>query len=198
MDDFTRFDAAAQGLTPPARSPVFVSVLLRQAALSLVVAIAYYGGVHLGMALTFATEAVSTLWPPNAILLTALLFTPLRTWWAVLLAVLPAHLASQIELGVPTSMSVCWYMSNSAEALVGAGLLRHYLDRLPRLDSVRDVATLILIAGVLAPAATSFLDAGFVALVGWRYSAYWPVWEARTLSNSRLSRQEASDDRHLQ
>ena len=184
MDDFTRFDAAAQGLTPPARSPVFVSVLLRQAALSLVVAIAYYGGVHLGMALTFATEAVSTLWPPNAILLTALLFTPLRTWWAVLLAVLPAHLASQIELGVPTSMSVCWYMSNSAEAIVGAGLLRHYLDRLPRLDSVRDVATLILIAGVLAPAATSFLDAGFVALVGWRYSAYWPVWEARTLSNS--------------
>jgi signal transduction histidine kinase len=148
------------------------------------VALAYYGGVHLGMAFTFATEPVSTLWPPNAILLTTLLFTPVRTWWAVLLAVLPAHMVSEMELGVPNSMSVCWYLSNSAEAFLGAGLLRHYLGRLPRLDSVRDVATLILVAGILAPAATSFLDAGFVALVGWRYSAYWPIWEARTLSNS--------------
>ncbi len=166
-----------------AGSPVFLSAS-RQVALCVGVALAYYGGVHLGMALTFATEAVSALWPPNAILLAALMFTPVRMWWAVLLAVFPAHLVSEIELGVPNSMSVCWYVSNSTEAILGAGLLRHYLDRLPRLDSVRDVTTLILITGVLAPAATSFLDAGFVAIIGWRYSAYWPLWEARTLSNS--------------
>mgnify|MGYP001317640136 CR=1 FL=1 len=40
-----------------------------------VVAVAYYIGVRVGLALTMKTQPVSTLWPPNAILLAALLLT---------------------------------------------------------------------------------------------------------------------------
>jgi two-component system, LuxR family, sensor kinase FixL len=183
VDDFGQIGVGAELRTRTSNSTVSPGVL-RTLALCFVVAIAYYGGVRLGMAITLSSEPVSTLWPPNNILLTALLFMPVRTWWAVLSVVFPAHIAAEVGFGVPTSMSACWYVSNSAEAILGALLLRHFLERLPRLDRARDVATLILVAGMLAPAATSFLDAAFVALIGWRYTSYWQVWEARTLSNS--------------
>jgi len=184
VDDFTQFGGAAEGLAPTSNSTVATRAI-RQLGLCLVVALAYYGGVRLGMAFTFSSEPVSTLWPPNAILSAALLFTPVRAWWAVLLMVFPAHLAAEIGQGVPNSMSVCWYVSNSTEAILGATLLRQLLGRLPRLDSARDVATLIVAVGMLSPTATSFLDTAFVALIGWRYDhSYWQVWETRTLSNS--------------
>jgi len=58
----------------------------------LIVAVAYYLGARLGLALTMHPQPVSTLWPPNAILLAALLLTPPRIWPFVLLGALPAHL----------------------------------------------------------------------------------------------------------
>jgi len=42
-------------------------------ASALVLGIAYYVGAKVGFALTFDPHPVSTLWPPNAILLAALL-----------------------------------------------------------------------------------------------------------------------------
>jgi two-component system, LuxR family, sensor kinase FixL len=150
----------------------------------IVVAVGYYCGARLGMALTFVSEPVSTLWPPNALLLSALLVTRRRQWWVLLICVLPAHLLAEIRTGVPQHMSVLWYVSNSTEATLGAALILHYIGRPPRLDRVWDVSVLIAIAGVVAPVVSSFLDAGFVALTGWRYSAYWQVWQTRTLSNS--------------
>src|SRR5438034_11255598 len=64
-----------------------------------IVAVAYYIGVRIGLALTMTTLPVSTLWPPNAILLAALLLTPTRAWWIMLLAALPAHLAGELSHG---------------------------------------------------------------------------------------------------
>jgi integral membrane sensor domain MASE1 len=45
-----------------------------------IVAVGYYVGVRIGLALTMPSHPVSTLWPPNAILLAALLLTPTRAW----------------------------------------------------------------------------------------------------------------------
>ena len=75
----------------------------------LAVAAAYYGGSHVGFALTPAEQAISPLWPPNAILLAALLLAPRRLWPAFLLAVLPAHLLVQLPHGVPLATSLGWY-----------------------------------------------------------------------------------------
>src|SRR4029078_8702445 len=55
----------------------------------------YYLGARLGLALTFEPLPISVLWPPNAILLATLLLVPTRDWWIVLVAALPAHLASE-------------------------------------------------------------------------------------------------------
>jgi integral membrane sensor domain MASE1 len=69
----------------------------RAGLIALGVAVAYYVGAKIGFALTAAPLPVSTLWPPNAILLAALLLAPVRWWPGVLLAAFPAHLA--VELG---------------------------------------------------------------------------------------------------
>jgi integral membrane sensor domain MASE1 len=52
---------------------------------------AYYLGAKVGFLLTLQPHPVSVLWPPNSILLGALLLTPVRTWWMLLLAAFPAH-----------------------------------------------------------------------------------------------------------
>src|SRR6266568_7980361 len=54
----------------------------------------YYIGCKIGFALTFHPHPVSVLWPPNSVLVAALLLTPPRVWWFVLLAAFPAHLAA--------------------------------------------------------------------------------------------------------
>ena len=55
--------------------------LLRAAVL---VGLAYYIGARIGFELTLKPSPVSTLWPPNSILLAAFLLSPTRSWWALL------------------------------------------------------------------------------------------------------------------
>jgi two-component system, LuxR family, sensor kinase FixL len=40
----------------------------------------YYLGCKIGFALTFKPHPVSVLWPPNSVLVAALLLTPPRRW----------------------------------------------------------------------------------------------------------------------
>src|SRR5262245_14374128 len=58
----------------------------------LLVFVGYYLGAQLGMALTFQPNTVSVMWPPNSILLAALVLSPYRLWWFMLACALPAHL----------------------------------------------------------------------------------------------------------
>src|SRR5262245_7918763 len=105
----------------------------------LVVGAAYYAGALIGFALKFPDDAVSALWPPNAILLAALLLTPTRSWWAVLLGALPAHFAVQLQSSVPLLMILCWFISNCAEAILGAFLVRYFIGGELKFDSFRHV-----------------------------------------------------------
>src|SRR5689334_19465577 len=69
---------------------------------------AYYLGAKLGLALTFHPHPVSVMWPPNSILLSALLLTSPRSWWTILLAAFPAHLLAELQGDVPLRMILCW------------------------------------------------------------------------------------------
>lgn len=158
--------------------------MLAAAMLLLALALTYYLGVRVGFAFTPAASAVSLLWPPNAILLAVLLLWPVRAWMWPLLAILPVHLIAQLTAGVPLAMAGCWYFSNVSEAVLGAALIRGILGEAPRFDRVRDVSVYIIAAVVIAPVLSSFLDAAFVAMVGWRYDGdYWAVIRTRLPSN---------------
>src|SRR6266404_5308518 len=150
---------------------------------ALLVFAAYYIGAKIGFALTFQPHPVSVLWPPNSILLAALLLTPVRVWWVILLAAFPAHLAAQLQSNVPPTMILCWFISNSCEALIGAGCVRYLIDRPVRFDRLRNVGIFCFFAAFLGPFLSSFLDAAFVVINHWGQDSYWQVWRIRFTSN---------------
>ena len=149
---------------------------------ALLVGAGYYFGAKVGLALTFQPNPISLLWPPNSILLAALVLTPPRAWWAVLVAALAAHLTAELQGGVPVAMVLCWYVSNTVEALIGAAFIRRLTRGPGTLQTLHDVIVL-LVAAILAPFLSSFLDSAFVKLIGWGSGDYWELWKTRFLSN---------------
>jgi PAS domain S-box-containing protein len=144
-------------------------------------AVGYYAGAVLGFALTPPTDPVSTLWPPNAILMAVLLLAPQRMWWIVVAGALPAHLLVELPLGIPLPTVLGWFVTNVGEALLGAFCLRPYLTT-PFFESVRQVRLFVLFAGILAPLVTSFLDAAVVVGTAWSHD-YWATFRMRFVAN---------------
>ena len=151
-------------------------------AAALAVGVVYYVGARIGMALTFAPLPMSVLWPPNSLLFAALMLTPRRWWWAVHRGAFPAHLLAELQGGVPLSMVLCWFVSNVAEALIGASLVRWLAGASPGLNSVRSVVAFCC-AAALAAFLSSFLDAGLVRLVGFGSADFASLVQVRVPSN---------------
>jgi PAS domain S-box-containing protein len=143
----------------------------------------YYLGAKIGFALTFEPHPVSVLWPPNSILVAALLLTPPRTWWVVLFAAFPAHLAAQLQSQVPLTMILCWFVSNCCEALIGAGLARYLIGGQLGFNSFRSVGIFCVTVVFIGPFLSSFLDAAFVRLNHWGEGGYWELFRIRFTSN---------------
>jgi signal transduction histidine kinase len=155
----------------------------RWALPALLVAAGYYLAARIGFAFTLQPQPISTLWPPNALLLAALLLAPSRMWAALLLAALPAHLLAELQSGVPVAMVLGWYVSNCSEALIGAALIRAFVPGPLRLDSLRNVGLFLIGGALAAPLLSSFLDAALVRFVGWGESGYWELVRTRVFAN---------------
>ena len=156
--------------------------MLRPAFAALLVGSGYYIGAKIGFALTFQTHPVSTLWPPNSILLAALLLSRTRIWWFLLLAAFPAHVLVQLNQDIPMTMILCWFISNCSEALIGASIFRYLTRSEVRFDSTHHVSMFILVA-FLGPFLSSFIDTAFVVLNQYGNSPYWAVFRMRVFSN---------------
>jgi len=154
----------------------------RKAFIALLVAAGYYLGARLGFALKPHGVPIATFWPPNAILLAAFLLAPMRMWWIFLLAVLPAHLLIQLPSGVPLVTACGWFLSNSAEALIGAACVRRLKKPEELFESVSGVLLYLLFGVLLAALASSFVDAAVVVTTGFG-NGYWKLWTARLFSN---------------
>src|SRR5215470_19620665 len=174
-------DIQSAARTENTRSAVFDRHLL---IIGLWVFAGYYLGCKVGFALTFKPHPVSVLWPPNSVLVAALLLTPPRSWWVVLLAALPAHLAAQLQSQVPPLMIVCWFISNASEALIGAGLTRYIIGGPMRFTSLRKVGIFCLCVVFIGPFLSSFLDAAFVIWNHWGQDGYWELIRMRLSSNA--------------
>jgi PAS domain S-box-containing protein len=150
---------------------------------AVLVCVGYFIGARVGFAFTIHPSPVSTLWPPNSILLAALLLAPPRSWAILLLAAFPAHLAIQLANDIPLTMILLWFVSNCSQALVGATCVRRLIGGSLRFDESRHVGVFVFgsIVGVFV---SCFLDAGFVELVGgWGEGQFWELWRSRFFSN---------------
>jgi len=158
------------------------SGLPQDAAVVGVVALSYFAGTRIGFELTPAEMPIAMFWPPNAILLAAFLLAPVRLWWAILLALIPAHFLAQMPTGVPVTTAAGWFVGNCGEALLGALLINRGSRQDGLFHSVTGVTRFLLFGFILAPLVTSFLDAAIVVGTSWGQD-YWLLWIARLLSN---------------
>ena len=159
------------------------SLVAGQIRPALLAGVSYYFGTRIGFAWTPIGQPNSTFWPANAILLASLLLAPRRTWWALFLAVLPAHMIAQLHAGVPVWTALGWFITNSSEALIGAFCITGLGNPTNTLDSVRGVFNFVVFGVLLAPLATSFLDAAAVVITGWGRN-YWPLGLERFWTNA--------------
>ncbi len=178
---------ATSALWPPIR-PIGVrgralTVQWRTFLAPLLTFLGYYIGSQIGFALTFRPHPVSVLWPPNSILLAALLLTRTRGWSMPLAGAFLAHCLVQLQSHIPVPMMLCYFVSNSCEALIGAGCIRYFIPGRLRFDSLRSASIFCVCGGLVAPFLSSFLDAGFVRLNHWGTGAYWEIWTIRFFSN---------------
>jgi len=140
---------------------------LQPLRLALITGLSYYAGTRVGFDLTPTGQPNSAFWPPNAILLAVLLLAPRKVWWAVLLAVVPAHSLAQLQAGIPIWTAGAWLATNMSEALIGAFCIGQLVRPTRVFDSVRGVFIFVLFGVLIAPFATSFLDAAGVVLTSW-------------------------------
>src|SRR5262245_4971466 len=149
---------------------------------AILVCAGYFIGARVGFAFTIHPSPVSILWPPNSILLAALLLMPPRTWAVLLLAAFPAHFVMQFANDIPLTMILLWFISNCSQALIGAACVRRLTGGPMRFDDSRHVGIFVFgsIVGVFA---SCFLDAANVKLVHWGEGTYWQLWRSRFFGN---------------
>lgn len=156
----------------------------RPLAVACAVGLGYYFGGKVGFALTYQPHPVSVMWMPNAILMAALLLLPIRVWWLPLAAAFCSHVAVELADGLPMRMVLCWFISNSSEAVIGAGLTRFFIGCPARFDNLRNIMVFFICGAGMGAFLSTFLDAGFVALNHWSTESYWMVWRLRFFSNT--------------
>ncbi len=175
----------------PSASPVPAALSLRigsSTALAIVCGLVYYAAAELGLALRFPGLAVSALWPPNAVLLTALLLTSPRRWWIPLLAVVPAHFAAHADSGFPV-WRLLWQIGLNATLTVGtASALRALIVARHPFGTLRDLSVYLVVAVFAVPAAvTVFAPNAVLSMIDATASAKepaWLAWRSSYLSNA--------------
>lgn len=155
---------------------------LRTFLTALLVFTSYSIGATIGVAFGFPAAKISVFWPPNVVLIAALLLTPRRIWWVILAAGLPAQYIAASFPGAPFYIAGLNYAANAGQALLTAILLKKFCGGLPHFDSSQSTARFIAIAAIIAPAIGSiFVGIPFV-LTGW-ITDLWLFWEARFLTD---------------
>ena len=181
-EDIPKFGAQKSGSDQVGERPALVNpVMIRT---GFIVFIGYYLGARMGLALTFQPYPVSVMWPTNVILLAALLLSERRTWPWLIICALPAHLITEIHSGIPLGMVLCWFVSNTFEALIGAVGILSFPGVSLKFNRMRDIFALYVCGALLGPFLSSFLDSAFVWLNHWGNRGYWEVWRMRFFSNA--------------
>jgi signal transduction histidine kinase len=146
--------------------------------------LAYLASAKIGFLWTLQPLPFSMLWFPNAILLAALLLTPPREWWCLILVVLPVHSLIELSEGVPLVMTLAWFFTNTFEALFAAFLIIFFLGKKPDFEIQRDAGVFLLFGAGVSPFISSHLDVMAVQIFRFSDDDYWLLWRSRFLSNS--------------
>jgi len=159
----------------------------------LIVAISYYLAAKTSLSLRFSGSTKAALWPTNAVLVAALLLTPVRRWWMYLLAVVPAHLLVHWAYHIGVIWIAFQIGHNTLLAVAAAVILKRLGTSLFTFDHLDDVlvflGTAILVPGLaafgLVTAVNTFCSEETIRLHGWSVN-FWHslsrIWLTNTVS----------------
>src|SRR5215471_4112500 len=115
-------------------------------------ALFYYLGAQAAFAIGTLTEQFAPFWPPNVVLLCALLLAPRRYWPLYIAACFPAHVLAERGMAMPLLQLLAAFASNIAVATLNAIVLQWLLRGPPWLGSLRNASLYLSLAVVINPA----------------------------------------------
>jgi signal transduction histidine kinase/integral membrane sensor domain MASE1/CheY-like chemotaxis protein len=148
------------------------------AVLVVLFGVVYFAGAELGHVLSVRPIEYVTLWPPAGLFLAALLLTAPPRWPALILATLPATLASEWLLH-DTSVLVClaFFAANTLATVLAAWIVRSRCGGPPRFDTLRSVIVLTFAVAFVSLPAGATAGAAILRLAyGTSYGVSWLTW----------------------
>jgi two-component system sensor histidine kinase UhpB len=154
------------------------------AAAAVALAVAYYAGARLEIALRMPGTLVSALSPANAVLLAALLVAPRRRWALLAAAAVAAHLAA--NAGSEPAGRVLLQLTHDLALCLGAALaVGRFEPRRLAFDDLRQVASFVGFAVVLVPLLAAPLSPAVLDRFGAGDPApLWAAWARDDLSDA--------------
>jgi PAS domain S-box-containing protein len=162
------------------RTPRLLSRIKKIIPAPVLVAVAYFVGAEAAFLIGRLSDRIfAPFWPPNVILLCALLLASKRRWWLYLVAAFPAHVLAEFQVGMPVAQLLVAFATNCAVAMLSAIALRKILGDLPWPGKVRTASFYIGVAAVVSPAICA-LGGAFVPILGGgaieNYPVFWGQW----------------------
>jgi signal transduction histidine kinase len=151
----------------------------------LLTSIAYFLGAEAAFLIgTLSDQIFAPFWPPNIILFCALLGARYEDWWRYVLAVLPAHIFAELQVGMDWPQLLVAFLTNCAVALLNASAIKWVLGGGPWLNTFRRALIFVVIAAGVGPAAVAFFGA-YVRIYGGEQQAYyWLFWMQWYMANA--------------
>jgi PAS domain S-box-containing protein len=158
---------AGEDALPPAQRAVRLAlgVLLVGAVCAL--------STEIGFAHKIPPHNISALWPTGAILFSVLVVTPVRHWWAYVVAAYFTSIINDARAGFPVA-AMLFVAAGLLEILIAAVGVRRFAGGLRAFDTLRGLVAYVVIAVVLAPFLSAFVAAFAGGTPG--YWFYWRVW----------------------
>lgn len=176
--------STAEYRLPVAISSPPLGASARAGASALLLAIAYYLAVQVGLRFRFQDSAIGVVWLANAVLLSALLVTPKKQWWVVFVATAVAHVAAMNGVAPPWRW-VWQIVGNAAFTITTVALIRRLGGHSLLFESRRQVLAYTALAFAM-PALFAPLMPAFVRAVLHIETTYTPAvsWLRILLSNA--------------
>ena len=132
----------------------------------------------IGFAHKLPPHNISALWPTGAILLSVLVVTPVRHWWAYIVAGYSSSIINDARAGFPLA-AFLFVVAGVFELVFAAAGIRYLSSGVRSFHTVRNLVVYFVVAVVLGPGISAF-----VAAAAGPADAYWFYWRVWFLSEA--------------
>jgi PAS domain S-box-containing protein len=128
--------------------------------------IAYFACAEGSLLLNAKTAPSSSFWLPCGLYVAVLLLNDYKSWRWLVASATVANLAFDAVQGTPASLTLVFILANSAEAILGAWMVRKFVAHRPTIATLREYMGFLFFAGVVSTAAGAIINAAGQSLIG--------------------------------